>query len=165
METATATPVWEYLRTDYSPDVDYVDGVLEERNAGEKDHAWLQGALLVALSLKRRELGLHIYAELRLKISDTRYRIPDLCVFATEPEEQIPSRPPLLAIEILSPEDRMGRMQRKIRDFLSMGVSYVWVIDPQSRSGSIHTTAGSTDVTEGVFSAGPITVNLAELDQ
>ncbi len=29
----------EYLRTDYEPDCDYLDGQLEERNAGELDHS------------------------------------------------------------------------------------------------------------------------------
>jgi hypothetical protein len=29
----------QYLNTDYRPDVDYVDGYIEERNVGETDHA------------------------------------------------------------------------------------------------------------------------------
>ncbi|PWU00781.1 MAG: hypothetical protein C5B51_24370 [Terriglobia bacterium] len=35
----TLVSVEEYLHTDYEPDCDYLDGVIEERNAGEKDHA------------------------------------------------------------------------------------------------------------------------------
>jgi hypothetical protein len=34
--------VEEYLNTTYRPDVDYVDGEIEERNLGEFDHADLQ---------------------------------------------------------------------------------------------------------------------------
>jgi hypothetical protein len=49
MAAATQLPisVSEYLHTSYRPDCDYVDGVVEERNLGELDHAALQGALLV----------------------------------------------------------------------------------------------------------------------
>ena len=41
MATATPLPIStsEYLRTSYRPDCDYVDGVIEERNLGELDHA------------------------------------------------------------------------------------------------------------------------------
>ena len=54
MATAAVLPalvsVEEYLHTSYSPDVDYVDGLLEERNVGEIDHSWVQKALLLALT-------------------------------------------------------------------------------------------------------------------
>jgi hypothetical protein len=34
MALATRVSLEEYLSTDYEPDCDYVDGVLEERNVG-----------------------------------------------------------------------------------------------------------------------------------
>ena len=33
----------DYLHTTYEPDCDYVEGVLEERNLGQKGHSDLQG--------------------------------------------------------------------------------------------------------------------------
>jgi hypothetical protein len=42
MGTTTSIPVGEYLSSDYEPDVDFVEGELEERHLGEKDHAKLQ---------------------------------------------------------------------------------------------------------------------------
>jgi hypothetical protein len=33
--SATAVSLSEYLQTDYRPDVDFIDGELEERNVGE----------------------------------------------------------------------------------------------------------------------------------
>ena len=44
---------------------------------------------------------------------------------------RIPTKPPFLAIEILSPEDRMVRILPKIQDYLSIGVEWVWVVDPR----------------------------------
>jgi Uma2 family endonuclease len=43
----------------------------------------------------------------------------------------------------LSPEDRAGVLQKKIRDYLAFGVAYVWVIDPKERTAIVHTRAGS----------------------
>jgi hypothetical protein len=52
--TESLVSVEEYLKTSYSPDCDYVDGVVEERNFGERDHAWIQGKF-AALILGRSE--------------------------------------------------------------------------------------------------------------
>ena len=43
MAAGTQISVEEYLHTAYRPDCDYVDGVVEERNLGERDHSWIQG--------------------------------------------------------------------------------------------------------------------------
>jgi len=45
---------------------------------------------------------------------------------------------PLLAVEILSPSDRMGKVMRKVKDYLKNGVSLVWVIDPETRNVTVH---------------------------
>jgi Uma2 family endonuclease len=42
---------------------------------------------------------------------------------------------PLLCVEILSPEDRIGRVEDKIEEYFRMGVRAVWVIDPRRRIG------------------------------
>jgi len=59
-----------------------------------------------------------------------------------KPTEQIFRTPPFLAIEILSRKDRKRDVLERVEDFLRFGVRYVWVIDPRSREGWIHTTAG-----------------------
>jgi hypothetical protein len=46
MATRTLVSVEEYLHSDYSPDREYVDGEVQERNLGEYDHASLQNILL-----------------------------------------------------------------------------------------------------------------------
>ena len=43
MRTAALVSLEEYLATSYHPDCDYVDGMLTERNVGQKDHSKLQG--------------------------------------------------------------------------------------------------------------------------
>jgi Uma2 family endonuclease len=145
-----AVSVDEYLHTDYEPDCDYVDGELIERNVGEKDHGKIQREVLLFLHQRRRELGIFVIQEQRIRVGARRYRVPDICVvFGPEPNEQVFTQPPFLCIEILSPEDRMNRMQARIWDYLSFGVRYVWVIDPQSRRAWIYSNGLTQEATDG----------------
>jgi len=142
--------VEEYLHTMYDPDCDYVDGVVVERNVGEKSHAKLQKRILLYLEARCKVWGIFVIQETRIQVSPTRFRVPDVCVVAgPEPEEEIFTRPPFLCIEILSPEDRMSRMQLKIDDYLAFGVSYVWVIDPQTRRAWVYTSDVIREVRDG----------------
>ena len=136
----------EYLTTGYEPDCDFVDGRLEERNVGEWDHGRLQ-LKIGAYFLRRYESqGYRVVPELRIRVSPGRVRIPDLCVFLTDPQQRVPSVPPFLCIEILSPEDRMSRIEVRINDYLTMGVEWVWILDPQTRQ--VYTATASEGLRE-----------------
>jgi Uma2 family endonuclease len=83
---------------------------------------------------------------------------PDI-LFVAKERDHNPDSPrffagaPDLAVEVLSPEDRAGKVQEKIRDYLSFGTRLVWVVDPASRtvtayrpSGAAHVYSGSDEV-------------------
>ena len=166
MGTIAGIPIDEYLTTTFDPDCEFVDGEVVERNVGEKDHSRLQTALASWLFSRRKELGTHPYTEQRIRIAPDRYRIPDISVvWGPEPDEQVFTSPPFLCVEILSPEDRAGKMQEKIEDYLSFGVRYVWVINPQARRAEIHTATGSVRALDGLLKteSPEIIVPLAEL--
>src|ERR1700722_7322097 len=133
MPTETLISIEEYLSTSYSPDCDYVDGRIEERNLGEWDHASLQTAIAVYFGTRRKKWGINAVVEQRVQVSPKRFRIPDVCVVLGDPGEQILRKPPFICIEVLSPEDRMSRVENRVDDYLAMGVAYVWVLDPQTR--------------------------------
>jgi Uma2 family endonuclease len=141
----------KYLSTPYSPDCDYVDGVLEDRNVGEKDHSKLQMAVSAYFYNRRKELGIHVFPEQRIQISATRYRVPDICVTLSEPEEQIFIKPPFLCVEILSPEDRAPRILRKVNDYLRIGVPFIWTIDPKSKEAIVYCGEAVQPVNDGVL--------------
>jgi Uma2 family endonuclease len=152
MGSATQVSVAEYLSTAYSPDRDYVDGVVLERNLGEYDHSSIQGAILVALFNRRRQCGIRVVPEQRVQVRRERFRIPDVCaVLADSPVEQIFRHPPFLCVEILSKDDRMSEMQERIDDYLQMGVSYVWLVDPRSRRAWTYTVDLIREVKDGVL--------------
>ena len=139
----------EYLSTSYSPDCDYVDGVLLERNVGEKDHSKLQARLAAMFVVRGAEWGVSVYTEQRVQVKKERFRIPDVCVVRDpEPDEQIFTSPPFICIEILSKDDRMSEIQEKVSDYLSFGVPYVWILDPKTRKAWRCTEQGMLDTTE-----------------
>ena len=122
--------VESYLSTMYHPDMDFVDGQLEDRNLGELSHSDLQGRMYMKLKL----LGYFAFIEARLQISAARYRVPDICVLAEAPlERKILVQPPSLCIEILSPEDRLTRVRQVVEDYHSIGVPVVWILDPEDQ--------------------------------
>lgn len=45
---------------------------------------------------------------------------------------------PKLAIEVLSPVDRPGRMTRRVSLFLRSGILLVWLVDPDSRDVTVY---------------------------
>jgi Uma2 family endonuclease len=145
-------PVEEYLNTTYRPDVDYVDGEIEERNLGEFDHGDLQTAISTALRLHQRDWGVRVVVETRTRVSATRYRIPDVCVLSGALErERIITHPPLLCVEVLSPRDTLKNMRKRIQDFIDMGVRTVWIFDPTTRTAHVCTASAMTEHTSGIL--------------
>jgi len=157
---ATLVSVDEYLHTSYSPDREYVDGVVVERNLGEKPHSKIQTMLAFLLMHVK---GIQPWVEQRVQVSPTRFRVPDVCVTIGEPAENIFTAPPLICIEILSPEDRLARLQEKIDDYLNFGVRHVWVIDPATQRPYACDRAGMHLVTELATSDPELRIPLNEL--
>jgi Uma2 family endonuclease len=124
----------EYLRTSYKPDVDFVDGEIEERNVGTYDHAKIQ-LLIATLFVNNEDMWqTDAVVEQRIRVSATRVRICDVAILrADAPHEPVTATPPLICIEILSPEDRLSRAKVVLGDYLAMGVRNLWLIDPIRR--------------------------------
>jgi Uma2 family endonuclease len=140
--------VEEYLRASFEgPDCEYLDGEVVERNMGELPHGTVQMELAYALRQMASRLSIRVVPEIRIQISPTRYRVADLAVWrAGKIGERIPVVPPFLAIEILSSEDRIVRMHPKINDYLSIGVEWVWLIDPAEKQAICYSQQNPTGV-------------------
>ena len=130
--------VEEYLRHFPEPDVDYVDGVLEERNLGEFDHADLETELGAIFRNHRIDWNVRAVVEVRVQVAPTRFRIPDLCVMPLSwTKTQIISEAPLLCIEVKSEGFTLKKERTRARDYLNMGVREVWILDPEKRTAYI----------------------------
>ena len=151
MPTSAPVTLEEYLNTSYHPDCDYVDGRVVERNLGELDHSDLQGEIVFYFRARRKQWRTHAFPGQRVQVAATRFRIPDICVtIGPKPTEQIFRTPPFLAIEILSKKDRKRDVLERIDDYVRFGVNYVWVIDPRTREGWVHTAAGAKEAADGI---------------
>ena len=45
---------------------------------------------------------------------------------------------PVLAIEILSPSDRVSEVEAKVDEYLSVGVTQVWIVSPHFQTVEVH---------------------------
>ncbi|WP_419805144.1 Uma2 family endonuclease [Terriglobus sp.] len=134
MATTVYTPVEEYLRTSYRPDRDYLEGELEERNVGEQWHGLIEKVIAAVFFNNRKTWKLRSINEQRVQVTPTRFRVPDVCVVSSEtPIEPILLAPPILCVEVLSPEDRFSRITERVQDYTDMGVPHVWIIDSVTR--------------------------------
>ena len=158
--------VREYLTTSYRPACAYVEGRIEERNVGAYEHGYLQ-ALLAQLFLNNgKAWGVRALTDVRIQVKPTSFRVPDVLVLRLDaPKERVLTRPPLLVIEILSPEDRQSRFQDRIDDYIEFGIEHIWIIDPERRSVLRATGAGlqMADPGELTVPGTPIRVVLSEL--
>jgi Uma2 family endonuclease len=141
--TQSLLPIDAYLRTSYEPDADYVDGEIEERHLGEYEHARIQTLLAVFFAKNETEWRITTVVEQRIRVTPTRVRIADVAVLrADAPRERVTETPPLICIEVLSPEDRIPRVEKRLADYLAMGVENIWLIDPIRRSAHTYDAQG-----------------------
>ncbi len=134
MATTIYMPIEAYLRGDYEfeADVDYVDDHIEERNLGTDGHSRWQLALQRWFMLNEEAWNVLVRPELRIKTAARRYRIADVAILdADQHREEVPTHPPLIVFEVLSPDDRLSRAKVRLADFASMGVPEIWLIDPE----------------------------------
>jgi len=158
--------VEEYLRTSWSPDRELVDGRIEERNLGEKDHSILQRYLTVLFVMKRDEWGVEVFPDLRTQTKATNFRVPDVLVaHAKDKFRRYVTKPPLISIEILSPEDEMPDVRKKAEEYRHFGVENIWVIDPNKRVAYSYAGARLEKVRSGELAVPgtPIRVVLSEI--
>ncbi len=118
--------------SEYPPE--YVDGRLVERELPQYPHSKTQRRLVQAFSAAAEQHGLHLCPELHLRVAPRRIRIADFCVFADEPTEGIPSSPPLIVIEILSPGEKYSTVVDKFADYERWGVGHIFLADPERRT-------------------------------
>jgi Uma2 family endonuclease len=158
MSTTALMPVDEYLRLTEKPHCEYRDGVVSSKSMPTKLHSIIQYALLMLL----RGQGVRPLPELTVRISPTKYLVPDISVGGDFPGPY-PTEPVLLCCEILSPEDRLGAMLEKCEEYHAWGVPFCWVVDPVKRTAWEYHAAAEPVRAAGTLRAGELSVSLDEL--
>jgi len=131
-----------------------IEGELRMMSRSRWLHGEVMGVLHVILGrhIVDRQLGKVFGAEAGFIIGrdpDT-VRAPDIAFIAREnlpatmPTSAFWPGAPDLAVEVLSPNDRMGEVDEKIRAWLAAGTKLVWIVDPKLRTVTVYRS--STDV-------------------
>ena len=80
-----------------------------------------------------------------------------------KPAENVPSRPPLIVVEIVSRDDRYTKILEKLGDYHASGVPHIWLIDPWQRKLSTYGPEGLTAVSALHVPELDLTASLTEL--
>jgi Uma2 family endonuclease len=163
MSTAALVSVEDYLRRTEKPYCEYLDGVLYPKAIPTTPHARVQRLLLILLQRQ----GLEALPEVTLRLSDTKFLIPDVVV-GRNMQSPYPTDPVLLCAEILSPTDRLVATLAKCELYHAWGVPFCWVIDPDKQSAwQYHAGREPERIGRaergGVLEAGELSVSLQEL--
>ena len=137
--------VEEYLELvlDDRPEPDYVDGEVVERSLPTPIHSRIQALLILLFAPLMSPFGLLLQPELRMRVAPRRFRVVDFAVFRNaRPEGRYAEMPPLVAVEIMSPDDRLGKMKVRLEDYRRWGVPHVWLVDPRRKRLYEYTEAG-----------------------
>ena len=136
MASAPALPlvsVDEYLNTSYEQDMEYVDGILVERGMPTIAHNLLERILLFWFARFEQDMRFRALHEVRTQIIErARYRIPDVMLCPKPlPQGKVCDVVPWVVIEILSPDDRLATTRDRFRDYASLGVHQLILMDPE----------------------------------
>jgi Uma2 family endonuclease len=124
-----------------------VDGVLVEKTMGYYESRL--AALLIHILgtyLDQNDLGIVAGADGMIRLGAGLVRIPDVSFVSWEklPKRKVPRKPipdlvPDLAVEVLSTGNTKKEMERKLREYLKVGVLLVWFVDPKKQTVTVFT--------------------------
>lgn len=164
MATTHLVSIEEYLRTIYESDAEYVEGRIVQRTVPHFDHGRLQAQLTAYSYAHEHEWGVIVVSDTRVQAQPSHFRIPNVSLVRERPAGGIILTPPVICIEILSPEDSAKELADKIAEYLQFGVEAVWVMDPIERNGTIYPNDGlPRKIEDGVFRTGDIEINIRNI--
>ena len=148
MVLKTRTSLAEFLALpETKPYLELMDGEVIEKPMGNRNHTRMTTWLIHLLMnyLERTGEGV-VDNELRHGFADEEWVfLPDVSVTRSDrlpfPPAETPKGPfeilPDLAIEVVSPDEQPGRLQRRIAHYMRSGVLLLWVVDPEAEKVTV----------------------------
>ena len=132
----------QYLATHFEHEPELVHGELVGRPLPNRSHGRTQQRLAVRL-----DGAGYCCTEVRMRLAEDLYRIPDVAVFERPgPEEEVPSSPPFLVVEVISPEDRLHNLMQKLEEYHLWGVRYIWLVETELKKLYVYDHGSLTEV-------------------
>ena len=138
-----AAPVFvsveEYLRSSWSPDAEYIDGQMMEREPAEDSHSAWQAAICWWFHIQAGNTAIRVRPSLRVRADAENYLVPDVTLLDRNlPAEPIATHPPVAVIEVLSPADQLARVMKKGERYEKMGIRTILIVDPEGPAYRFH---------------------------
>jgi Uma2 family endonuclease len=159
MATTALITSEQYLATHFEREPELVHGKLVERPLPNLSHGRTQQRLAVRL-----DSAGFCCTEVRMRLAEDLYRIPDIAVFkGTGPNEEIPTSPPLLIVEVSSPDDRLHDLLQKLAEYRVWGVQHIWLAEPELKKLYVYDRGSLTEVARVELPEFHFAVTAAEL--
>lgn len=130
---------------------------------GTWEHSRVQALLTIWFGEHEQLWAIQTATEWRTQVSVARVRIPDTVLVRPGPQPDVLVHPPLLVVEILSPDDGYSDTQQRAHDYFQLGVQTMWIIDPASRTARVCTGLSWTEATRLEVAGTPIFVETRTL--
>jgi Uma2 family endonuclease len=143
----TADEFWEFVHRpeNLDRDFDLIRGEVVEVSRPRTPHGIICSRLVFRLQeyAERRGQGYVTCGDTGVVLAEDSVVGPDVAYFtdANKFEDVHPKWgdvAPVVAVEVSSPNDRPGRVNAKIREYLAHGVKIVWQVDFEERNVTIH---------------------------
>jgi Uma2 family endonuclease len=139
------------------PICELIDGTLVEKAMGNAESMWGGHIFgLIWAYVTPRDLGVVLGEAGRLWVGDDQLRAPDVTFipWASFPNEELPKEaywkvPAGLIVEVLSPGNTPGEIDRKLREFFAAKCKLAWVIDPATKTARVYTSATKFKTLDG----------------
>ena len=132
----------EFLTNDYES-YEYVKGELVPMSIPTMEHGVISSKIVILLGnhVLQNQLGQVYTAETTFQIGESG-RKPDVAFVSQtripENARQASPIPPDLAIEVVSPSDKVYDVQEKALEYLDAGTRMVWVIEPIAQTVTVY---------------------------
>ena len=139
---AEAITLEEFLANDYES-YEYVKGELVPMPPSTMEHGEISSNIVILLGnhVRRHKLGEMYIAETTFRIGESG-RKPDIAFVSQgrlpENRRQASPLPPDLAIEVVSPSDKVYDVLEKVLEYLDAGTQMVWVIEPIFKTVTVY---------------------------
>ncbi len=149
MATTTRISIDEFLAMpETEPPSELIDGEIVQKPMANEDHGTLVAELIGLLGNYLHASGEgRVLTEVRhADRPDEWVYLPDINVALGKRTTPRGSRAPVenivdFAIEVLSPDDRLSRVLRRIDLYLRAGTRLLWLVDPENRSITVYRRA------------------------
>ena len=138
--------------------LEFTDGAIEVLPMPTDKHQVMLAYLYeLLLAFIRPRGGKVLFAPLRVRVREGKYREPDILLVRTASDPRRQNRYWLgadLVVEIVSPDDPERDTVTKRADYAEAGIPEYWIVNPEDETITVLTLSGDIYAEHGVFHRG-----------